>query len=463
MDISLELLYYIASHNPILYYKLWISNKDIREQLSETYCRKLLISHNIGTKYKDYKELLYILPIDKVLKLLSPNTELPSRQLELGRKDDILQSIIQNNVYKEYIVDRFLNGEENWYNKIDHTKFSSETLEKIFLILHPDIRRKSFYKHIMDNTLHSNSIYSILFRIMGNDKHSDEDKLTPNMASILLWCMFLGLNETFISKVGYDLGIPDLYNNYINIMSTNNNINLYGGDRTTIFWRSNTNIIRHIKNYTNKYKEFTNKLLNCETLFEDIVTHSNDPMHLINYLLPAIASKNKECGNISHPWIQKFMQGYYEQNDESLIPINHIFYIAVGYSYSCNRNNKYDIIVINGIINILKNEPYLYKIFYMYLCEVKCIDIKILVDIDSAMCMTVLSELTKTNTYRYCKLYDRLYKCNGVSHDKLQSLSITLNNNFKGDIYKSIYANLATGCGDNLNNVIQTYLPLNLN
>ncbi|SNW62305.1 Hypothetical protein ORPV_401 [Orpheovirus IHUMI-LCC2] len=404
MDISLELLYYIVSHNPTLYYKLWMANKEIREELDTEYYRKLLICHNIGRKYKEYKRILTFLPTDRLLKLLAVSVHFPSRQLQLGRRDDILKDILVHNTYKKYILDRYLNGKENYYNTISCNHLNLYKLEKILLILYPDPTRIKFYEYFKSK---QETLYEIIYTMIHNTNFMhDNDEQTLCLKKIVLLCESLGVSKDLLFQAGYDAGIPGL------CVKQDARI-LYHKNSESLFWRSTTNIINKLTDHG--IDKFSSLFVEDVLSFHNIIKYSQCPFYIIHKFHKVLFNiYREESSQYLYSWIYSFCRGYERKDD--IISDENILYLGIGYLYRCFRNGTYNLQTIKNLCSSLSNyDINHYKIFYMYLLELYCISSQVLVDLDSNMCCDILDELLSLNIMRYCRLYKNLKEYNDIN------------------------------------------------
>lgn len=276
-----------------------------------------------------------------------------------------------------------------------------------------------------------------------------------NIDNILDFCKGLGLDDSYVAQIGYDAGVPQLYNKYIDEYLYNENTKLYCDDANILFWRSTTNIIAHMKkNSKESYVRFASGLLESKSIFEDIITYSYDPLSFINTIMDEISIKYSHplCKEL-YPWIYMFRKGYLQEDE--IIGQEYILYSGLGYLLRCHRHKNYnkDIIInfARALYDINKSQ---YKIFCMYLVEIPTIDIGLLINLDGDVFIHITEELSKVSTYRYCNLYKRLINCDDARKDAVNRVFRIFKSNMKRDLCKYIYVNLVIGEFDELNKVL---------
>ncbi|SNW62675.1 Hypothetical protein ORPV_771 [Orpheovirus IHUMI-LCC2] len=261
-----------------------LGNTSWKNRCNTPYFKNQLINKYFTFQDDEYKKYLSTLNILSLIKILKLNNNYPSRIFDLSKIDDNINKFINNNIFKKYIVGRYIDNfgydkYMNMGNYIQYNLYTLEEIQKMLLILYPDINKAQFYDNLQYNikTIYNNNInamnkfwYNYLYRIFLTTEN--KDKLIK-----------------FVNEIDIDNNIlldSSLYSNKFFVESHPLIMRKKSYESFYNTWDMLTNYWEYIL-HGGKIVEGT---LEFEQVFYHIPLHSSNPSNIINMFIGDILS-----------------------------------------------------------------------------------------------------------------------------------------------------------------------------
>ncbi|SNW62671.1 Hypothetical protein ORPV_767 [Orpheovirus IHUMI-LCC2] len=396
----------------------------------------------------EYKDYLSTLPLQSLINMLRIDINLPSRIFGLSREDNNIDKFVKNDKFKKYIVKRYINDFEYFpsdgyissVNFIDYKLYNNEEIEKILLILYPDLDRIQFYRDLETNIKAiygeadmNDFWYNILYRILKNT-NNDKDRILKfcnelNIMDEVFFSAALKSNNEYFAQhhplITRNKGYGSmLYNvQYINYWYYVRN----DGDIIDGTWE-NPNVFTHLSIFCPSPKHVTHKYIDIlRELAENYV-------HIYN-----------------------FIRGYNDANNKQNIEIHEDVGNNYYYGYIIG-SNKWD----DTLLNNIKNIDSLYYLILKLTNNSKVLSI--LYKKDTNLFINVVKALSENRYISYLSIITMLVNPRTNTFMPLNQVNDIIYNNdvFSADFRNRVYdvvKLMKTLDYDNFHNYLQEHVP----
>ncbi|SNW61952.1 Hypothetical protein ORPV_48 [Orpheovirus IHUMI-LCC2] len=321
-----DLISLISLYNLDNVYEICRASTDWRKRCDTQYFKGQLIDKYVPEKdkesdeYEDFKSLLISIPIYSLINILISIEEgYPSRIFSLIKEDKEVNRLVENNIFKRYFSDIYL------YHYTKGESLDIYEMEKLSLILYPDILRIDYYSDIL-NTIEGilgedglmKAYEQIMYEFIGGNKYRQED-----IKNFIYYMENNGIVEKAllnIWKIGYEMNNESFRGTYFKDINSYTDLQRIGNEAINSYWI-------HIDN--------NGKLLldtwdHIESIL-DMYEYSANPMYwFIKYkedILNIYRKRMNDAGEGNEKFYY-FIMGYDRKNIR--IPGEYLFYYSLG-------------------------------------------------------------------------------------------------------------------------------------